>query len=116
MLKDNYVRSAEVIRVIDGDTLEVIVDSGFKYYTVERVQVAGIKTDDIIGENKTDRGLLAKEFVEEMLVEGSFITIQSKEIDGFGRWVCDVYYHDDLASQVNLAQLLLDKDLVNKVD
>lgn len=116
MLKDNYVRTAEVKRVIDGDTLEVIVDSGFKYYTVERIQVAGIKTDDIIGENKTDRGLLAKKFVEELLFEGSFITIQSKEIDGFGRWVCEVYYHDDLEGQVNLAQRLLDEDLADKVD
>ena len=113
--KDNYVRNAEVRRVIDGDTIEVLVDSGFKYYTVERIQIAGVSTDDIIGENKTERGLKAKEYVEDKLPEGSEIIIQSHGVDGFGRWVCDVYYRSGEA-QLNLGITLLWSGLVDELD
>lgn len=115
LIKDNYVRSAEVRRVIDGDTIEVLVDSGFKYYTVERIQVAGIRTDDIVGENKTERGLKAKEYVEDKLPEGSKVIIQSHGVDGFGRWVCDVYYRSG-EGQLNLGVTLLCSGLVDELD
>ena len=114
-IKDDYIRHAEVRRVIDGDTIEVLVDSGFKYYTVERIQIAGIKTDDIVGESRTERGLKAKEYVEEKLPGGSEIIIQSHGVDGFGRWVCDVYYQSG-EGQLNLGVTLLCSGLVDKLD
>lgn len=37
-----YTYAADVLRVIDGDTLEVRVDLGFRVYVVERIRLRGV--------------------------------------------------------------------------
>jgi micrococcal nuclease len=41
-----YEYKAEVYNVVDGDTVDVIVDLGFKIYTKQRIRLAGIDTPE----------------------------------------------------------------------
>ena len=36
----------EVARVIDGDTIDVVIDLGFDLYKKERVRIAGVDTPE----------------------------------------------------------------------
>ena len=66
MITDTYVRKVVMRKVIDGDTIEVIVDCGFRRYSVERLRVLGIDTPEVVGANRAE-GLKAKTFVVELL-------------------------------------------------
>ena len=39
-------RVTEVVKVVDGDTIDVIIDLGFDLYKKERVRIAGIDTPE----------------------------------------------------------------------
>ena len=39
-------RVTEVVKVIDGDTIDVVIDLGFDLYKKERVRIAGVDTPE----------------------------------------------------------------------
>ena len=111
MIEETYVRNATVRKVVDGDTIEVVVDMGFRRYSVERLRVSRINTPEVRGEQRIE-GLASKDFVVKLLPEGTKIVIQSSKGDAFGRWIAEVYYIDGATNeQVNLSDLLLSKGL-----
>lgn len=91
-----YQYRAKVIKVIDGDTLDLLIDLGFHIFTQIRIRVLDVDTYEIKGEFK-DIGLKIKEVTKELL-EGKDIIIQSFKSDSelktdkYGRWLCRVFY------------------------
>jgi micrococcal nuclease len=83
-----YTYQCTVIKIIDGDTIDVDIDLGFnvKLYK-QRVRLYGIDTP----ESRTrdlevkKRGLLSKEFLKTQAPIGSKITLKSLERGKFGR-------------------------------
>ena len=64
-----YKYSAKLIRVIDGDTIDAIIDLGFDTWKKIRIRLVGVnaaesRTRDL--EEKA-RGLAAKAFVKDIL-------------------------------------------------
>ncbi len=57
-----YRYIAELIRVVDGDTIDVRVDLGFQITQVIRVRLKGINTPELRGKEKA-AGMLAKDVV-----------------------------------------------------
>jgi micrococcal nuclease len=45
----NYTYNAKVVRVIDGDTLDVVVDLGFETWHAVRLRLDGIDTPEVRG-------------------------------------------------------------------
>ena len=64
-----YRYDAEVVRVIDGDTIDVIVDLGFDVWIRKRVRLAGINTPEVRTRDKKEKvkGLRAKARVVDVL-------------------------------------------------
>ena len=110
MFTDNYTRRAIVKRIIDGDTLDVLVDCGFRRFSYERLRLNRINTPEIRGEERED-GLVAKSFVEELLPVGTEIHMTSVKEDSFGRWLAEVYYTVGTDIQCNLSDTLLFNNL-----
>ncbi len=64
----------EILRVIDGDTVDVDIDLGFGVWMrKERVRIHGIDTPESRTRDKEEKiyGLAAKEFVKSYLKAGS---------------------------------------------
>jgi len=79
---------ALVDRVIDGDTLLVRVDLGFRSWTVERLRLRGIdaaRLDSRAGQRARDR-------VEELLRAVDFVVLATARTDRYGRYLADVFY------------------------
>ena len=79
-----------ILRVVDGDTVDVDIDLGFGVWMrKERIRVLGIDTPESRTRDKTEKvyGNLAKEFVKDFLPIGSKQTlITEKDKTGkFGR-------------------------------
>ena len=86
----------EVIRVVDGDTLDVVLDRGFGVRTALRFRLDGVNAHEIYGKNASEAGRVAKRFVEQWLEErkGHLVLRSTKGSPGavgigdgaFGRW------------------------------
>ena len=85
-----YEYSCKIVRVVDGDTVDVDIDLGFGVWMHnERIRLHGIDTPECRTRDLEEKkyGLLAKEQVEYFLPEGSIQTlITVKDKTGkFGR-------------------------------
>tara|TARA_R110002020_G_scaffold240658_2_gene453687 strand:+ start:9373 stop:9711 length:339 start_codon:yes stop_codon:yes gene_type:complete len=77
---------AEVLRVVDGDTVDVRVDLGFKVHFNVRVRLHGLNAPESRTRDKEEkiRGLAAKERLDQ-LIGGKDIILKSHGVGKFGR-------------------------------
>lgn len=113
-----YWYQGKVRRVVDGDTIDMEFDLGLNTLVRERIRLKGIDTPEIFGMKKESeefqRGMAAKEFVEERLL-GKTVWIHSfKDKTGkYGRYIADVYFQDESGKHVSIGQLLLEDGLAS---
>ena len=86
-----YEYKAELIRVVDGDTVDLLVDLGFKVHHVVRVRLLDVDTPEIHGvKHSSDEyaaGLKAKQFVEGWFRGATTLHIQTSKTGKYGRWL-----------------------------
>ena len=83
-----YEYKCELIRVVDGDTIDVSVDLGFKVWLRgERVRLLGINTPESRTKNKAEKilGLAAKARLKEILPKKFTIKTTKDGKGKFGR-------------------------------
>ena len=83
-----YLYSAEVAAIIDGDTLDVVVDLGFRVRQELRLRLAHIDAP----ESGTPDGRKAKTFVAKSLLKAVQIVVKTARTDLYGRYVADLFY------------------------
>ena len=93
-----YEYRCKIIRVVDGDTVDVDIDLGFGVWLhKERVRIFGIDTPESRTRDLEEKryGLAAKEFVKEFVRDkgGSNIVLRTRKYDAkgkFGRILGDI--------------------------
>ena len=96
----NYL--ATVIRVIDGDTIELQIDLGFKMHYKTTCRLYGIDTPELRIAAQKDAAKLAKAAVESLLPSGTSIRVESRELDKYGRALVEVYLDGRLETSLNM--------------
>ena len=106
-----------ILRVIDGDTVDVDIDLGFGVWMrKERGRVLDIDTPESRTSDKVEKvyGNLAKEFVKAYLPVDSVQTLQTEK-DGtgkFGRILGKFLVHDRVTdSQMHLGDIMIREHL-----
>tara|TARA_B100000965_G_C19584520_1_gene755087 strand:- start:379 stop:828 length:450 start_codon:yes stop_codon:yes gene_type:complete len=114
-----YEYKAKILRVVDGDTVDVDIDLGFGVWMhKERVRMMGIDTPESRTRDKVEKkfGLASKEFVKAYLPIGSMQVLKT-EIDKsgedsrgkFGRILGDfLVYHAEKDAQRKLTEVMID--------
>jgi micrococcal nuclease len=93
-----YDYQCTIVRVVDGDTVDVDIDLGFDTWRRgERIRLYGIDTPECRTRDAEEKaaGFLAKEFVEDALHVGGTYRLQTKEKGKFGRYLGTIYLTDD---------------------
>jgi micrococcal nuclease len=93
-----YDYQCTIVRVVDGDTVDVDIDLGFDTWRCgERIRLYGIDTPECRTRDAEEKaaGFLAKEFVEDALHVGGTYRLQTKEKGKFGRYLGTIYLTDD---------------------
>src|SRR5574342_702053 len=90
-----YFYKATVVNIVDGDTIDAVIDVGFKMTTTQRLRLLGVDTPEI---NSKDEALreaarTAKAWLAEVLLHEAVI-IHTVKSDAFGRYLADVYRND----------------------
>lgn len=93
---DFSYRVNKVLKVVDGDTIDVILDMGFDILYKKRVRLFGIDTPESRTRDLEEKkyGLLSKEFLKEQLNKAKKISVKTykgDETGKFGRILGDVY-------------------------
>ena len=83
-----YQYKAKLIRVVDGDTVDAMIDCGFSTFKKERIRLHGIDTPECRTRDKEEkaRGLAAKARLEEMIADGDNEFIVETSIDKKGKY------------------------------
>jgi len=83
-----YEYSCEVQRVVDGDTVDVVLDLGFDILHKCRVRLYGIDTPESRTRNLDEkaRGKMASAFLSEAINSGNKVVIQTKLKDSKGKY------------------------------
>ena len=85
-------RVTEIARVLDGDTIDVIIDLGFDLYKKERVRVAGVDTPEKRTKDDEEKalGYDATHWLEEKLdgaIKGEDdLIIRTELVGGVGKY------------------------------
>jgi len=110
-----HTYKAYVDKVVDGDTLNVIIDLGFNIRHKEIIRLAKINAP----EKKTQAGEKSTRKLQDLLKNVEFIIIKTNKTDIYGRYIGDVFFspeHESNPQKVAdegsyLNQMLLDLGL-----
>ena len=100
-----YEYNAKVLRIVDGDTIDVDIDLGFGVWIhKERIRLEGIDTPESRTRDLEEKkfGLLSKEYVRSLLPVGSIVKLVCKSYDSkgkFGRILGEVWCFDTNVNQ-----------------
>lgn len=83
-----YNYKATVVRVIDGDTVKLQLDLGFRLFWIVNCRLTGIDAPEL----DTDQGQDAKEYLIDLLPVDTELLINSKRLDKYGRPEVVIYY------------------------
>ena len=94
---------ADIIDIIDGDTIDVRIDLGFDIFLKKRVRLNGIDTPESRTTDLHEKkyGLEAKEWLKHKLVNANHIVIKTELPDStekYGRILGTLWVNDETTS------------------
>lgn len=91
-----YTYEAKVIRVVDGDTVDLDIDLGFYTRVIKRIRLSFINAP----ERHTDLGKRSKDFLLKSIPEGSKVIIKTQldSTDKYGRVLGEIFAPDQISS------------------
>jgi len=106
---NKYEYSAKLVRVVDGDTCDALIDLGFDTWVKKRIRFKGVDTWECRTRDKEEKvkGLAAKAFTKELLEnsdEGKF-AVRSYGVGKYGRVLGELFVKGE---EKSLNQLLLE--------
>jgi micrococcal nuclease len=101
IMYEYYVRKVE--NVVDGDTIDVLIDLGFDILFASRVRLAGIDTPESRTKDLKEKalGLESKEYLKKHLKDAKSVIIKTEKMDSsekYGRILGWVYINGDTVS------------------
>ena len=95
-MNNPYFYKAKIIKVIDGDTVDAIIDVGFRQFTTQRLRLLGIDTPELNDKDITlrEKAKEAKTYLENLILNKDVI-VNTFKSDSFGRWLGVIYLNDE---------------------
>jgi micrococcal nuclease len=94
-----YQYKAVIVRVIDGDTVELNVDLGFDIHVITHFRLLGINTPE-----RGQAGWAeATEYVKAFFVTNPQVTVNTYKKEKYGRWLADIFVGSDSVNTLNKA-------------
>ena len=101
-------RVTKIVKVLDGDTIDVLIDLGFDLFKKERVRIAGVDTPEKRTRDREEKALgidatnwLKKKLEETIAGDGDELTIRTELVGGtgkYGRLLGWLYINEDAVS------------------
>ena len=112
---DKYIYRAKLERVIDGDTIDALIDVGFDIWIKKRIRYKGIDTWESRTKDLDEKklGIAAKERNKELLESGSskpgYFRLRSHGVGKYGRVLGELFIKDTEGIEYNINQTLINE-------
>lgn len=109
-----YHYRAKLDRVVDGDTVDLVVDLGFNIHHKVRVRLYGIDTPEIRTRDPIEKmaGLAARDFVSDWFAGHNYVYVKTYKEDKYGRILGELFVSEDESFSLN--EMLIDAGLASK--
>ena len=110
---EKYIYKAKLDRVVDGDTVDALVDVGFEIWFKKRIRFKGVDTWESRTRNLEEKALglkvkaRTKELLEEVSSKSGYFRIKSYGLGKYGRVLADVFIMDKDGKQWNVNETLI---------
>ena len=110
---EKYIYRGQLERVVDGDTIDALIDLGFNTWVKRRIRYKGIdtwesRTRDL---EEKKKGLAAKarnkQLLEEVSSKPGYFRLKSYGVGKYGRVLADIFIMDANGVQINVNQALI---------
>lgn len=99
-----YKYKAIVERIVDGDTIDIVIDLGFKITTNQRIRLQGINTPETYNVKRNSeeykKGMAAKQFVVQRIeTNNNIVVVETDKYTGkYGRYIGTIWLADNSTS------------------
>ena len=110
---DKYIYRAKLDRVVDGDTVDALIDVGFDIWFKKRIRFKGVDTWESRTRNLEEKALglkakaRTKELLEKVSSKSGYFRIRSYGLGKYGRVLADVFIMDKDGKQWNVNKTLI---------
>ena len=104
-----YEYNCKVKRVVDGDTVDVVIDLGFDIHFATRVRLYGMDTPESRTRNKDEkvRGYMSKDFLEEWMEKDDVVIRTRRDKKGkFGRVLGEMFVRGENINKLMVQECL----------
>lgn len=100
-----YTYAIRLIRVIDGDTIDVLIDCGFSIFHERRVRLDGINCAETHGRTK-HLGIAARDHLAS-LITARELRLVSHSVEKFGRLLGTIYRVEPTGELTDINELMV---------
>jgi micrococcal nuclease len=110
---EKYIYRGKLERVVDGDTIDALIDVGFDIWIKKRIRYSGIDTWESRTRDLAEKakGLEAKARNKELLMEISskpgYFRLKSYGVGKYGRVLGEIFIEDKEGKQYNINKTLI---------
>ena len=110
---DKYIYRAKLDRVVDGDTVDALIDVGFDIWFKKRIRFKGVDTWESRTRNLEEKALglkakaRTKELLEKVSSKSGYFSIKSYGLGKYGRVLADIFIMDKDCKQWNVNETLI---------
>ena len=110
---EKYIYRGKLERVVDGDTIDALIDVGFDIWIKKRIRYKGIDTWESRTRDLAEKakGLEAKARNKELLLEVSensgYFRLKSYGVGKYGRVLGEIFIEDAEGKQYNINETLV---------
>ena len=110
---DKYIYRAKLDRVVDGDTVDALIDVGFDIWFKKRIRFKGLDTWESRTRNLEEKALglkakaRTKELLEKVSSKSGYFRIKSYGLGKYGRVLAEVFIMDKDCKQWNVNETLI---------
>ena len=110
---DKYIYRAKLDRVVDGDTVDALIDVGFDIWFKKRIRFKGVDTWESRTRNLEEKALglkakaRTKELLEKVSSKSGYFRIKSYGLGKYGRVLAEVFIMDKDGKQWNVNETLI---------
>tara|TARA_A100001015_G_scaffold281199_1_gene344231 strand:+ start:2230 stop:2619 length:390 start_codon:yes stop_codon:yes gene_type:complete len=110
---DKYIYRGKLERVVDGDTIDALIDVGFDIWIKKRIRYRGIdtwesRTRDL---DEKAKGMAAKyrnqELLEKVSSKPGFFRIKSYGVGKYGRVLGEIFIQDENGNTLSINEMLI---------
>ena len=112
---EKYIYRGKLERVVDGDTIDALIDVGFDIWIKKRIRYSGIDTWESRTRDLAEKakGLEEKARNKELLLEVSknsgYFRLKSYGVGKYGRVLGEIFIEDINGKQYNINETLINE-------